>query len=135
MGWCCQPHAQPPIWRTRVSLLVWAITFDLSGKGDPTSSYATAGIALRIDRMHYTLIILMILEFSRQIFEKVSSIKFHENPSSGSRVVPCGQTDMKKPVVAFRNIANAPNKTSKRSSTHPDTVPLRAVVTRRHVLS
>ena len=48
MGWGCQPHAQFPTWRTRVSLLVWVITFDLSGKGDPTSSYATAGIALRI---------------------------------------------------------------------------------------
>jgi len=36
--------------------------------------------------------ILMKLEFSRQIFEK-SNIKFHENPSSGSRVVPCGRLD------------------------------------------
>jgi len=35
----------------------------------------------------------MKLEISRQIFEKYSNIKFHENPSSGSRVVPCGQTD------------------------------------------
>jgi hypothetical protein len=35
----------------------------------------------------------MKLEFSGQIFEKSSNIKFHENPSSGSRVVPCGQTD------------------------------------------
>jgi hypothetical protein len=26
----------------------WIITFDLSGMGDPTSRYATAGIALRI---------------------------------------------------------------------------------------
>jgi hypothetical protein len=34
----CQPAAQPPTWRTRVPLIVWAITFDLSGKGDPTSS-------------------------------------------------------------------------------------------------
>jgi len=25
-------------WRTRVPLLVWAITFDLFGKGGPTSS-------------------------------------------------------------------------------------------------
>jgi hypothetical protein len=33
----------------------------------------------------------MTLEFSRQIFEKYS--KFHENPSTGSRVVPCGRTD------------------------------------------
>jgi hypothetical protein len=26
-----------PTWKTRVPLLIWAITFDLSGKGDPTS--------------------------------------------------------------------------------------------------
>jgi hypothetical protein len=35
----------------------------------------------------------MKLEFSRQIFEKYSNIKFHENQSSGSRVVPYGRTD------------------------------------------
>jgi len=35
----------------------------------------------------------MELEFSQQIFEKSSNIKFNENPSSGSRVVPCGRTD------------------------------------------
>jgi len=35
----------------------------------------------------------MKLEFSRQIFEKSSNIKFHENPPSGSRVAPCGWTD------------------------------------------
>jgi len=35
----------------------------------------------------------MKLEFYRQLFEKYSNIKFHENPSSGSPVVPCGQTD------------------------------------------
>ena len=28
-------------------------------------------------------------------------MKFHENPSSGSRVVPCGQTDMTNLTVAF----------------------------------
>jgi hypothetical protein len=43
-----QPLAQPPTWRTRVSLLVWIIPFDLSGMGGSTSSYATAGIALRV---------------------------------------------------------------------------------------
>jgi hypothetical protein len=41
----------------------------------------------------YSCLILVKLEFSRQIFEKYSCIKFHENPSSGSRVVPCDQTD------------------------------------------
>jgi len=31
--------------------------------------------------------------FSWQIFEKYSNIKFNENLSGGSRVVPCGRTD------------------------------------------
>jgi len=35
----------------------------------------------------------MTPEISRQIFEKSSNINFHENPSSGSRGIPCGQTD------------------------------------------
>jgi hypothetical protein len=35
----------------------------------------------------------MKLASSARILEKFSNIKFHENPSSGSRVVPCGQTD------------------------------------------
>jgi hypothetical protein len=47
-GLGCQPSAQPPTWRTRVSLLVWNLTLDLSGLGDPASSYATAGVALEI---------------------------------------------------------------------------------------
>ena len=29
---------------------------------------------------------------SRKISKKFSNIKFHENPSSGSQVVPCGHT-------------------------------------------
>ena len=49
----------------------------------------------------------MKLEFSEQIFEKYSNVKFHENPSCGSRVL-CGQTDMTKLIVAFRKSANAP---------------------------
>ena len=35
----------------------------------------------------------MILEFSRLIMGKYSNIKIHENMSSRSRVVLCGQTD------------------------------------------
>jgi len=35
--------------------------------------------------------ILMKLEFYLQFFEKPSNNKYHENPSSGSRVVACGQ--------------------------------------------
>jgi len=50
----------------------------------------------------------MKLEFQRQIFEKYSKIKFHENPSSGSRVVPWGRADITTLIVAFRSFANAP---------------------------
>jgi len=45
---------------------------------------------------------------SRQIFENTPNIKFHENPSSGSRVVSRGRIDMMKLIFAFRNFANAP---------------------------
>jgi hypothetical protein len=31
--------------------------------------------------------ILMKIKFSRQLFEKYTDVKFHENPSSGSRVL------------------------------------------------
>jgi hypothetical protein len=39
---------QPPNWRSSVFLLFCVVTFDLSGKRNPASSYATAGIALGI---------------------------------------------------------------------------------------
>ena len=58
----------------------------------------------------------MKLEFSRQFSEKYSDIKFHKNPSSGSRVVARGrtdgQTDMAELIAAFRNFANAPHNHS-----------------------
>ena len=65
---------------------------------------------------HYSCQSVMKLEFSRQVFEKYSNIKFHENLSSGSRVIPCRQTDsqpdtwtdMIKLTVTFRNFAIAP---------------------------
>jgi len=58
----------------------------------------------------------MKLKFSQQTSEKSSNIKFHENPSSESRVVPCGRTDgltergtdVTNLIVAFRKFANAP---------------------------
>jgi hypothetical protein len=51
----------------------------------------------------------MILEVFRQIFENDSSIKFHENPSSGSPVVPCGQTERHDEANGrFSHFANAP---------------------------
>jgi hypothetical protein len=47
-GWDFQPHTQPPTWRTRVSLFVSVITFDLSGTWCHTNSITTARTALRI---------------------------------------------------------------------------------------
>jgi hypothetical protein len=44
----CQPNAQHPNWRTRVSLFVWNFTLALSSFRDPASSYATPGITLEI---------------------------------------------------------------------------------------
>ena len=40
--------------------------------------------------------------------KKYSNIKFHKNPSSGSRVVPWGQTHRHDEPVTFQNFANAP---------------------------
>ena len=54
----------------------------------------------------------MKLEYSRQMFEEHMNIKFHNSPSSGSRVVQHGRrerdTDMTKLTVAHRNFTNAP---------------------------
>jgi len=51
----------------------------------------------------------MEFEFSRHTLEKFANIKFHENPTSESRVVACGQTDRRtdttKLIGAFRNFA------------------------------
>ena len=54
----------------------------------------------------------MRLDFSRQFRENYSYTKSRGNPSSGTRVVPCGQTDRYDEAnrVALRDFANAPNK-------------------------
>jgi len=49
-----------------------------------------------IQSTRYCCQILMNLEFSHQIFEKYSSVKFHENPSSVSRAVQCERTDRQR---------------------------------------
>jgi len=58
--------------------------------------------------------ILMKVEFSEQTFEKYSNIKFHETPSSRSRVVLGGQTDKRTDMTRLRaallNFAHAPKK-------------------------
>jgi len=46
----------------------------------------------------YYFQVLMKCEFSRQIPENASNIKFHENPSSGSQIFRCGRTDRQDEV-------------------------------------
>jgi len=64
----------------------------------------------------------MKILISRQTSAKLSNTKLHENPSSGSRVVACGQKDgwtgMTKPIVVFRNLANAQKKKCKNLTTN-----------------
>ena len=73
-------------------------------------AYAYVHIALLIQHAMRMRHIVTSFGFSRQICEKVSNIKFHQNPSIGSRVVSCGQTDMTKLIVAFRSFVNVTKK-------------------------
>jgi hypothetical protein len=53
----------------------------------------------------------MTIEVSRQIFEKYSDIKFHGNPSKGSRVFPYGKKGADRFDEGngpFRSVADAP---------------------------
>ena len=55
-------------------------------------------------------------EFPQQIFGKFSDVRFHENPSCGNRIIPCGEadgptekhTDITRLKIAFQSFANAP---------------------------
>jgi len=51
----------------------------------------------------------MKLEFTTDFRKKSPNIKFHENPSCGSRAVSCGrmdgQTDLTKLTVTFSDIS------------------------------
>jgi len=54
------------------------------------------------------------LNFLTDLRKNVQISKFHENPSSGSRAVPCGQKDrptgVTKLTVISRNFADAPKE-------------------------
>ena len=47
-----------------------------------------------------------MLDFLDRFLKKYSNVNFQENPSNGSRVIACGQTDMTKLIVADCNFAN-----------------------------
>jgi hypothetical protein len=65
-------------------------------------------IGLHVKYRCYSCQILMKVVFPQECFNKYSNIKFHENSSSGRRVVPCGQADMTKLTVDFHDFVNAP---------------------------
>ena len=92
-------------WRARIStkknywtqkcVLIFSITFvwyifHSKKKGVKHNKKMCIGLHVKYS---FSCPILMKLEFSGQIFEKSSNIKFHETPSSGSRVIPCCRTD------------------------------------------
>jgi hypothetical protein len=56
-------------------------------------------------------------------FEEI--LKLHGNPSSGSRVVPCGQTEVKMIVVALCNFANVPKTVRRELETKSPILPTR----------
>ena len=61
-------------------------------------------------KYRYFCSILVKLEYSLQIFEKCSNMKYHENASSENRDFQCGKKDrqMVELIVAFRNFAKTP---------------------------
>ena len=80
----CRFHAQTAIWRTRISLLFWVITFDLSGMGAPASSYATAVLPFRIlqaPSISHFLIFLICSLLYVSIPDNVIGIFHWHNPS------------------------------------------------------
>jgi hypothetical protein len=79
-----------------------------------SARYDEKSILVSMVSTRYSRLILMNIEFSRQI-SKI--FKFHDNPSSGSRVVSWGRTDTHdEAMAAFRNIATAPLKTYRHSA-------------------
>jgi len=84
------------------------------------SEKKSADIVISVDGSSCKLPVILVrfkwnLNFV-DIFSKHSNIEFHEKPFGGSRVYICGwthrQTDMTKPMVAFRNFAKAPKNCS-----------------------
>jgi len=68
-------------------------------------------------KVHYSCPILWNLEFYRQILERCPCTKFDENPSSESRVVPCGQTERHEANSRFsESLGKAPKYVKKRKS-------------------
>jgi hypothetical protein len=77
--------------------------------------------SVKITRYSCRVSIKRVFSRPTRIFEKRLNIRFHENPSSDSRVVPCGRTDGQeektKLILAFRYFTREP-KTGKVAAFH-----------------
>jgi hypothetical protein len=95
-----------------VLIISTSFFLNISHSSKNSARYCHKRISVFLWSTCYSGQILVKLEFSGRIFQKYSNMKFHENPSSGSRVVPCGQTDGQADttelIVDFRNFAEAP---------------------------
>jgi hypothetical protein len=79
----------------KICVLIFSTSFvwNISHSKNKWERYDKKCILVFMYSTRYSCQILMKLKFSPRIFEKSSNIKFHENPSGGSRVVQCGWTD------------------------------------------
>jgi hypothetical protein len=98
----------------KMCVLIFSITlaWNISHYKKKWAGYDQKCIVVFMRSTSFSCLTLIKLEFFRPFFEIYPNIKFHENPSSGNRVVSCGQTeertDMTQLIVAFRDCANAP---------------------------
>jgi hypothetical protein len=76
-------------------VLIFCTTFirNISHSKKKWARYDHKCLLIFMQSTRYSCPSIMKFEFSRHIFGKYSNIKFNENPSSGSRVVPCGPAD------------------------------------------
>jgi hypothetical protein len=89
--------------------ITYVFAFSVSHSKKNSARYDHKYTHAVISSTRYSCHILTKSEPSNHIFEKTSNIKLHQNPSTGSRVVPCGrEKDMMIRAVDVGNFANAP---------------------------
>jgi hypothetical protein len=93
--WLTARYWRKQVMKHETYVLIFSTTFvlDVSYSEKNRARYDQNCAAVFILSTCYSCQILMNLEFSWQIFEKYSNVNFHENPISGSRVVPSGLAD------------------------------------------
>ena len=79
--------------KMRVSIFSATFVRNISHSKNNWARYDQKCILVFMLNTSHSCQILMARVSSREIFEKYSNTKFHENPPSGSRLVRCGRTD------------------------------------------